>query len=94
MVVAKLKGTAALALFHGQRIILCAVRPYEFIPQAVKSVRLEVAGKILETKLFVKKIMLNDTVLIGRTGTIHAHLEILVVCHDMVEGKFTIGKDA
>lgn len=36
--------------------------------------------------------MLDDAILIGRTCAVKAHLEILVVDHHMVMGKFQIGK--
>ena len=93
MVVAQLKGAAALPFFHCNGVILRPVGADEFIPQAVKAVRLKIPGKILEAELFIKKIMFYNAVFIGRTGAVHAHLEILVVYHDMVEGKFTIRKN-
>ena len=36
--------------------------------------------------------MLNNSILIRRTGTVKAHLEILVINHHMVKGKFQIGE--
>ena len=94
MVVAQFKGAAALPFFHCNGVILRPVGADEFIPQAVKAVRLKIPGKILEAELFIKKIMFYNAVFIGRTGAVHAHLEILVVYHDMVEGELTIGKNA
>ena len=94
MIAPKFMRTAALPQFHGRRTILRPVTADKLIPQTVKPVRFRSGSKILAAELLIKQIILDHPVLIRRTGTIKAHLKILVIDGNMVKGKFTISKQA
>ena len=92
MVAALFKASAALPRLYSQGIPLRAVSADKTVPQAVKSVRLEIGGKELIAVLFIVQIMLDDPVLVTAAGCVQAHLEIAVIHIDLVEAEFQIGE--
>ena len=68
------------------------IRPYEAVAHTVKTVRFKISRKILISFFFIKQIFFYDAILIRCPGTIKTHLVILVVNHNMMKGKFQIGK--
>ena len=94
VIAALFKGSAASPLLHRLRVGLAAVGPEKRIPEAVKSVGFKICRKKLIAEFLIKQVMLYDPVLTGRSGAVEAHLEILMINHDMVPGEFQIGKKA
>ena len=94
MIVSKLFWTRAGSPLHRLRVVFCAVTADKLVSQAVIAVRLEAWRKILEPKLLIKQVLLNNSILIGGACTVHAHLKILVVDHNVMEWKLCIAEDA
>ena len=94
MIPAQLGTGGALPPLHRRRVGLRPVVPQETVPHAVIAVRLEVRGEVVKGPRLVKEIVFDDAVLVARPGGVKAHLQVLVVDFDMVEGELQVRKHA
>ena len=94
VIAALFKRASAFSPLHRLRVGLAAISSEKSIPEAVESVRFKIGCKKLITKFLIEQIMFYDPILAGGSGAVEAHLEILIIDHDMVPGKFQVGKKA
>ena len=93
-VASQLQRAGQNALLHPKGIALGAVGADEGIPHAVKAVGLEISREELPAVLFVMGLHQHRPVFRMGAGGVQAHLEVLVVHVNMVEGEFHIAEHA
>ena len=93
-IAAQFRGAGKLSLLHGDGVALGMVDADESVAHAVKAVGLKIAGEELPAVLFVMGFKEHGAVLLVGAAGVEAHLEILIVHGDMVEGEFHIAVHA
>ena len=93
MISPQLTAPGKASLLHSQRICLRPVGSDEAVPQTVISVRIKIRSEKLISEFLIEQIMFDDPLLIGGSCSVQAHLIVLVVHLDVMEGKLQIRKN-
>ena len=94
VIAAQLRAAMTGSLFQRNRVCLGAVVAQKFVAKAVIAVGREVGGEVMKGPGLVKEIVFDDAVREARSRGIEAHLQVLVVDLDVMEGKLDVTKDA
>ena len=94
VVSAQLGAALASSLLDGKRIRFRTVVAQKAVAHGVITVRLEVAGKIMEGRGFVEEVVFDHAILIAGPAGVQAHLQILIVDLNVMKREFHIAVDA
>ena len=92
-VASQLRAAAQLPLLQPQRVPLRAVRADEGLPHPVEAVRGKVAGEELVSAGLVVQLAQHRVLFVMGSSGVQAHLEVLVVHVDFMEGELHVSTD-